>query len=61
MNPAFARVRVDVPATGDTMAPARELNRRARVPVLASPAPGLAAGAAAARLGHSGPAVHTAE
>ncbi|CAM5506455.1 Arylsulfatase OS=Streptomyces tendae OX=1932 GN=GUR47_03650 PE=4 SV=1 [Streptomyces tendae] len=43
-----------------SMAPARE-STRARVPVLASPAPGLAAGAAAACLGHSGPAVHTAE
>ncbi|MFI1758897.1 aspartate/glutamate racemase family protein [Streptomyces sp. NPDC020571] len=42
-----------------SMAPARE-STNVRVPVLASPAPGLAAGAAAARLGHSGPAVHTA-
>jgi Asp/Glu/hydantoin racemase len=42
-----------------SMAPARE-STHVRVPVLASPAPGLAAGAAAARLGHSGPAVRTA-
>ncbi|MFE0798730.1 aspartate/glutamate racemase family protein [Streptomyces sp. NPDC058812] len=56
-----------------SMAPARELTK-ATVPVLASPAPGLAAGAAAARLGqhsppppspgtvgHPGPAVHAGE
>ncbi|MFE1027495.1 aspartate/glutamate racemase family protein [Streptomyces sp. NPDC058818] len=56
-----------------SMAPARELTR-ATVPVLASPAPGLAAGAAAAlrvqgsptplssgAVGHPGPAVHAGE
>lgn len=52
-----------------SMAPAGE-STKARVPVLASPAPGLAAGAAVAagavavrpgRLGHSGRAVRTAE
>ncbi|CAL9658183.1 aspartate/glutamate racemase family protein [Streptomyces sp. enrichment culture] len=46
-----------------SMAPAAE-SANARVPLLASPASGLAAGAAAARQGrlsHSGPAVHTAE
>ncbi|WP_399945045.1 aspartate/glutamate racemase family protein [Streptomyces sp. BBFR25] len=49
-----------------SMAPAKE-RTRARVPVLASPAPGLAAGASAAgaaarpgRLGHSGRTVRTA-
>ncbi|MET8904222.1 aspartate/glutamate racemase family protein [Streptomyces sp. NPDC004538] len=40
-----------------SMAPARE-SARTRVPVLASPAPGLAAGAEAAGLGHLGPGVH---
>ncbi|MGW3865891.1 aspartate/glutamate racemase family protein [Streptomyces sp. NPDC005047] len=43
-----------------SMAPARE-SARTRVPVLASPAPGLAAGAEAARLGHLGPGVHAGE
>ncbi|WP_217166961.1 aspartate/glutamate racemase family protein [Streptomyces sp. AC512_CC834] len=46
-----------------SMAPARE-STKARVPVLASPAPGLAAGASAARLGHLGhlgPEVHAGE
>jgi Asp/Glu/hydantoin racemase len=46
-----------------SMAPARE-STTVRVPVLASPAPGLAAGAVAAHLGHLGhlgPEVHAAE